>query len=197
MGDALANMEVEQHNLGQRVRELRKAQSLTLEQLSSRSGIAPSTISKVENNLMSPTYDVLRKLSAGLDMQLVELLAEQKAPSTADPRYTITRAGEGQRRDVDLLNHEMLCSEVTDKPFLPFVTRISTSSLEEHGPLHTHGGVDFFYVLSGSCTVLTEQHPPAHLEVGDSIFFDASMGHALLKRGEEDAVVLWVANAPE
>tara|TARA_R110002072_G_scaffold11431_40_gene51773 strand:- start:600 stop:1190 length:591 start_codon:yes stop_codon:yes gene_type:complete len=184
-----------QTDLGKRVRALRKTQALTLGQLGAKAGLAPSTLSKVENNQMSPTYDVLCKLSAGLGMSLVELLAAGEKKRAPALRYSITRAGQGRRQEIDGLLHEMLCSDVADKPFLPFVTRVMILSMEEHGALHRHGGVDFFYVLSGACTVITDSFPPAELETGDSIFFDAAIGHALIKRGAADVALLWVANS--
>ena len=50
-------------DLGLRVRELRKARNWTLEQASSQAGLARSTLSKIENGQMSPTYDALKTCS--------------------------------------------------------------------------------------------------------------------------------------
>ena len=49
-------------DLGVRVRDLRKAQGWTLEQAASQAGLARSTLSKIENGQMSPTYEALKKL---------------------------------------------------------------------------------------------------------------------------------------
>ena len=49
-------------DLGMRVRELRKARGWTLEQAATQAGLARSTLSKIENGQMSPTYDALKKL---------------------------------------------------------------------------------------------------------------------------------------
>jgi DNA-binding XRE family transcriptional regulator len=48
-------------DLGARVRELRKAQDWTLEQAANQAGLARSTLSKIENGQMSPTYEALKK----------------------------------------------------------------------------------------------------------------------------------------
>ena len=50
-------------NLGKRVRELRKARGWTLEQAAVQAGLARSTLSKIENGHMSPTYEALKKLA--------------------------------------------------------------------------------------------------------------------------------------
>lgn len=56
--------------IARRVRELRAAQGLTLEQLSSRSGVSRSMISVVERGESSPTAALLDKLAAGLGVTL-------------------------------------------------------------------------------------------------------------------------------
>ena len=58
--------EAEPLDLGVRVRELRKARNWTLEQAATQAGLARSTLSKIENGQMSPTYDALKKLAEGL-----------------------------------------------------------------------------------------------------------------------------------
>ncbi len=60
-------------NLGERVRELRKAHSWTLEQAAQQAGLARSTLSKIENGQMSPTYDALKKLAVGLQISVPQL----------------------------------------------------------------------------------------------------------------------------
>ena len=52
-------------DLGVRVRELRKARGWTLEQAASQAGLARSTLSKIENAQMSPTYDALKNWLLG------------------------------------------------------------------------------------------------------------------------------------
>ena len=60
-------------DLGQRVRELRKARHWTLEQAAQQAGLARSTLSKIENGQMSPTYEALKKLAEGLAISVPQL----------------------------------------------------------------------------------------------------------------------------
>lgn len=48
---------------------------MTLKEVAQRAGLAVSTISKIENAQMSPTYDVLLKLAAGLAVDLTTLMS--------------------------------------------------------------------------------------------------------------------------
>jgi len=48
------------------IRRTRKAQGLSLRELGKKTGIAHSTISRIENGKVSPTWDTLSKLSCAL-----------------------------------------------------------------------------------------------------------------------------------
>jgi transcriptional regulator with XRE-family HTH domain len=74
-----------------RVRELRAAQSFSLDTLADRSGVSRSMISRVERGESSPTAVVLEKLAAGLNVPLASLF---DAPAAADA----TPAGPVHRR---------------------------------------------------------------------------------------------------
>ena len=60
-------------DLGVRVRELRTKRGWTLEQAARRAGLARSTLSKIENGQMSPTYEALKKLAEGLEISVPQL----------------------------------------------------------------------------------------------------------------------------
>jgi transcriptional regulator with XRE-family HTH domain len=59
--------------IAERVRELRSAQALSLDALSSKSGVSRSMISVIERGESSPTAVVLEKLAAGLGVPLASL----------------------------------------------------------------------------------------------------------------------------
>ena len=62
-----------EHALGARLRELRRERNWTLEDAADRCGVARSTLSKIENDQMSPTFDLLTRLTAGFDLNITEL----------------------------------------------------------------------------------------------------------------------------
>lgn len=68
--------------LAARVRDLRKAQGATLDQLAQRSGVSRSMISLIERGASSPTAAVLSKLAAALEVPLATLF--DTAPADAD-----------------------------------------------------------------------------------------------------------------
>lgn len=177
-------------DIGERVREIRQDQGWTLDEASRRTGLARSTISKIENNQMSPTFDVLQKLTLGYNLNLIELFVTNEPSAVA--RRIITRAGEGRPHESPTYRHEFLCADIARKRMVPFKSRILARSIKEFPTWSRHGGEEFLYVLSGRITVHTEFYEPAMLAEGDSIYFDSRMGHACVTAGDQDAVVLWV-----
>ena len=178
-------------NLGQRVRGIRVSKRLTLEQAGKRSGLAPSTLSKIENDQMSPTFDVLQKVATGLDIDMDELLA---APHEGPPsgRRSVTLAGQGRLHRTPTYEHEFLCTELTHKLSVPSRTRVRARSVKDFPDWVRHEGDDFLLVLEGAVELHTEFYEPVRLTVGDSVYYDAKMGHLCISVSAEDALVLWV-----
>jgi transcriptional regulator with XRE-family HTH domain len=65
------------HGIGRRIKSLREARGLTLEQLGERmGGVDRSFLSRLENNPISnPTLGVLERVSAALSVNVTELLS--------------------------------------------------------------------------------------------------------------------------
>ncbi len=191
--DGAADSGPEALNLGERVRELRKAHGWTLEQAASQAGLARSTLSKIENGQMSPTYEALKKLADGLKISVPQLFTP---PSKAqvNGRMAVTRAGEGQSHPTATYEHELLAVALTRKKMMPYRARIRSRTLEEFNGWVRHDGEEFLYVLTGVIRLYTEFYEPAELRRGDSAYYDASMGHNLISLSDEDATVLWVTS---
>jgi transcriptional regulator with XRE-family HTH domain len=71
-----ARGEAELRRVAERVRRWREKGQLTLQELARRSGVAASTIQKVETQQMIPTVGVLIKIAHGLDRATTELFRE-------------------------------------------------------------------------------------------------------------------------
>ncbi len=104
-GGTATEVALEALDLGLRVRDLRKAKGWTLEQAASQAGLARSTLSKIENGQMSPTYDALKKLAQGMGMSVPQLFTPPAKPQ-ATARMAVTKAGEGQGHATTTYEHE-------------------------------------------------------------------------------------------
>ena len=180
-------------DLGLRVRELRKARNWTLEQAASQAGLARSTLSKIENGQMSPTYDALKKLAIGLQISIPQLFT-QPMNNQINGRLTHTKAGEGQSHVTVTYEHELLANNLSKKRMLPYRAVVHARSMDEFEGWVRHDGEEFLYVLSGVIRLYTEFYEPIELSRGDSAYYDASMGHNAVTLSAEDATILWVTS---
>lgn len=180
-------------NLGQRVRDLRKEKNWTLEQAAKKAGLARSTLSKIENELMSPTFDAVKKLAEGLEISIPQLFTAPKS-DTALARLAVGRAGEGKTVTTATYEHELLAASLSKKSMMPYRARIRARSFEEFEGWVRHDGEEFLFVLSGIVMFYTEHYAPVEMRRGDSAYYDATMGHNVTSVSDEDAVVLWVTS---
>ncbi len=183
-------------DLGRRVRAARIAHSLTLETASRLCGVSRSTLSKIENGLMSPTFDVLQKIVLSLKIDLGELFGSAPKPN-ASGRRALTRKDAGQRHAYRGYQMELLATDLAHKAMLPFRIRITAHSLDAFDDWGRHEGEEFLYVISGSVCLYSELYAPTHLSAGDSLYFDSRTGHAAISTSDEDAEVLWMATSAE
>lgn len=178
--------------LGDRVREIRARAGWTLAETSAKTGLATSTLSKVERNQISLTYDNLVKLAYGLGIEIATLFAGDVASSVTG-RRSITRGGEGQLIATPNYDYQFLSTELSRRLMVPIFVRVKAGSVEEFGDLMKHEGEEFIYVLDGAIKVYTEFYEPVVLNAGDSIYLDSTMGHGYLCADpRRDAVVLGV-----
>ena len=178
--------------LGERVRSLRLGQGLTLEEASKLTGLARSTLSKIENEQISPTFSVVHKLVNGLGIDLPQLFSEPSNSAQPSGRRDITRRGEGKPHPTATYEHELLATDLSHKKMVPFTTRVRARAFDDFPEWIRHDGEEFLYVLSGVILFYTEFYEPVRLEAGDSAYYDCTMGHMLVSVSEEDAEVLWV-----
>ena len=93
-------------DMASQIRTCRHTDQLTLQQLATRSGVAASTIHKVESQQMVPTVSVLLKIAKGLGRRPEELVRDQRSYTShdgadtgaADPRRD-DRSGEALIRE--------------------------------------------------------------------------------------------------
>lgn len=180
-------------DLGLRVRELRKARSWTLEQAAKHAGLARSTLSKIENGQMSPTYDALKKLAVGLEISIPQLFT-QPVKDQINGRLSVTKSGEGQNHVTVTYEHELLASTLSKKQMLPYRAVVRARSMDEFDGWVRHDGEEFLYILTGMVRLITEFYEPIEMRRGDSAYYDASMGHNLVSVSQDDATILWVTS---
>jgi transcriptional regulator with XRE-family HTH domain len=176
---------------GETLRATRKRAGLTLAELAGRTGLAVSTLSKLEMGHVSLSYDKLMLVSKGLGVDMAELLDTTPHPGAAVPyggRRVVQRAGEGQHVETRSYSQSYLATELLNKRFTPIYVELHARTLEEFfaefGDLIRHPGEEFTYVIEGEVSFHTDLYAPLLLRAGDSIYFDSEMGHAYLRASD-------------
>jgi transcriptional regulator with XRE-family HTH domain len=186
--------------LGSLLRSLRDRNGWTLKEMSERTDIPVSTLSKVEHDRLTLTYDKLVQLSQRLNIRISELFADpdEVVEAAVTARRSIGSMDEAVRVNTKNYDYYYLCPELRRKRMIPIITRIRAKSAEEFGSLVTHSGEEYIYVLEGGIQVLTQFYDPVVLHVGESIYIDSNMGHAYVTaEGCDEALVLAVCSSTD
>jgi transcriptional regulator with XRE-family HTH domain len=185
--------------LGRILKELRSHRNWTLREMSERSGIPLSTLSKVENDRLTLTYDKLLQLSERLHIPIGELFAEtDPAEESVTARRSIGKIEDAIRVETPNYDYYYLCTELRRKRMVPILTRIRAKSLSEFGDLVSHAGEEYIHVLEGTIVVHTEFYDPVTLKTGEAIYIDSNMGHAYIAAEDcDEALVLGICSSDD
>jgi len=184
---------------GAALKAYRNERGMTLAELSQKTGLQPSTLSKIENGKIGTSIDKLLRISLALDVNIADVFASPATPVAAGPTSRIrciTRAGEGKRVSSASGEFSYQAYELLNKGLTPIVAEIRARSLDEFGPLHRHAGEELVYVIEGELAFYSDTYTPAHLKAGDTLYFDSGMGHAYIAVGERPCRILSVFLTP-
>jgi transcriptional regulator with XRE-family HTH domain len=185
------NAEQSRAEMGQRVKALRESRGLTLQALSDRSGLAISTISKIERGLMAPTYDRFSGLAGGLGVDVSELFSARGDMFEAGT-VDVARAGQFGYLETENYTYEMLFTDTRAKSMTPMLGTLKPLEKMSFDRMVSHPGEEFLMVLKGRVVVQLEGRADVTLETGDSIYFDSGRGHLYAAAGQEEARILVV-----
>lgn len=188
--------------LAESLRRIRKERGMTLIEAGERSGMPMSTISKIENNKMSLSYDKLQRLCKALEVDISQLftgtpMAGKPAAPASSGRRSINRHGTGYAIDTPNYSHLYPAADLLNKRSVPIFAEIHARSIEDFGELIRHPGEEFAIVLEGTVDLYTDLYAPVRLDTGDSIYFDSGMAHAYIAVGEGKCRVLSVCTSDE
>lgn len=176
--------------LGLRMRGLRQAAGLTLEQAAQRTGLALSTIHKIEAGRVSPSYENLLRVARGYQVGIEQLFGSPPAQTT---RLAITKAGQGARLDAEHIGYEMLGNTLSAKKIIPLLATVAPRAPLRPEELAAHAGEELVYVLAGAVELTVEHYQPVTLTLGDCAYFDSTLKHGLRALGDAPAKLFWAS----
>jgi transcriptional regulator with XRE-family HTH domain len=179
-GDELGAAEVARR-VGENLRRLRKARSLSLDDLAVASGVSRAALSHIETSKGNPTVGVLWKIAVGLGVPFSDLLGEVRE------EMGVLRRGESQvLRSAD--------GKMESRPLTPagaapwaevYELRLAARAVHSSEP-HAPGTREIVVVLSGQLRMRVGE--TSHdLAAGDSVSFAADKPHIYENPGTSES----------
>jgi len=196
--DATRAFEPDYPEVGERLRERRRARGLSLRALAERLGVSPSLISQIERGRARPSVSTLFAIATELDASIDELLFSDDRPSalaaTAGPESRPSPVQEAATR-----HHIRLASGVvwerlttTSQPGVEFLFVVyDVGGASSPGDTYqSHSGYEWGYVISGVLEVIIgfDRHV---LQPGDAVSLDSSVPHRLANIGDTPVHAIW------
>ncbi|MDM0021621.1 helix-turn-helix domain-containing protein [Variovorax saccharolyticus] len=176
--------------VGAQVRHLREAAGISCQQLTQRSGVSRSMLSRIENGRISPSLHSLLRLADGLGVPMSRLFAEQRCRTD----FSHVPSGKGLRVErlgtVADYRYELLGHVLSGNLFVePYLVMLEADA-QPHVTFQ-HPGLKFLYFLSGD---VTYRYGPrrVNMRVGDSLLFDAAAMHGIEDLGTQPVSYLSV-----
>lgn len=181
-----------EESLGNRLRELRRQQGLSLRALAEKSGLSANTLSLIENGKTSPSVATLQQIALALNIPITAFFEVQINREPVIFTRKDDRAGTAFAHG----KLEELGSGVGNEGLQPFIVTFDPKADSGTQPL-THEGSEFIYCLSGrvAYNVVGEEYT---LEPGDSLLFSSKMPHTWYNLLETpSSVIIVMATAEE
>jgi quercetin dioxygenase-like cupin family protein/DNA-binding XRE family transcriptional regulator len=184
----------EKEGLGQRIRTVREMRGLSLNDISSRTGIDVPTLNRIESNQVIPPLGQLIKLGKALDMKMGYFIS----PGVDKP-MTVVRKGQGQavarygkqKSQQYGYTYESLAPEKANRMMEPFIVTLLPTDADEFS---THDGEEFIYVLEGEMKVQVGDRTEL-LHPGDAVYYDSTEPHLVKSTTKGKTTILAVIYA--
>ncbi|MCX5757118.1 MAG: XRE family transcriptional regulator [Candidatus Hydrogenedentes bacterium] len=184
-------------SLGHRIRTLREACKLSVDQLAEKSQVNKKLIEELEAGELVASLSPMLKIARGLGVQISALIDD--APTAAP---VVVRGGRSETAMemsglgpycLSTLDFHPLAKNKRNRHMEPFIVDVHPS-IPEECTLSFHEGEEFLYVLAGRIEVL---HGGQRYELipGDSIYYDSTTPHQVQALGDSDARIVAVIYA--
>src|SRR5919206_975662 len=181
---------LEEVDVGERLRELRRFRRCTLRTIAERSGLSESFLRQVERGRSSASIASLRRIADALGVSIADLFEPGDLPG---PR--VLRRDERPALQFGILGRKLL---LTPKPLHHL--EVFMGELEMGGSTgeeaYAHGDSEELFVVLSGTVQLELGGERFDLESGDSIDYRSSTPHRISNSGDELAEVMWIISPP-
>lgn len=163
--------------IGKSIRTCRTQQNITIEQLSQMVALTKGQISKIENGLVSSPVGTLTRIAQALGTEPSTFFrTSQDRKSAQLVRSHERKPVVGRASKMGHYYHSLAFDLPFQKSFEPYLMIIEEAKLDPKKNSFQHSGHEMIFMLKGQ---MSYRHDGSiyELEVGDTLYFDASKEH--------------------
>jgi len=174
--------------IGQKLRKLRMADSLTQEELASRADLTKGYISQLENDATSPAISTLKDILDVFGVSISEFFAESRESQVVFGKESTVVSTDG-----DGIRVELLVPGAQNRTMDPALVTLQAGEAMDEQAIHE--GEEFGFLLSGRIE-LTLDDKAYTVKKNECFFFPSDRKHAVRNIGNGPAKILWVVTPP-
>ena len=169
--------------LGERLRELRRRQGLTLRELAERIGKSESYLSRVEHGRIDLSLNTLKEIADQLGRPITHLLDNGFPPTDG-----LIKKGKHRKLVISSsLEYDILCSSNQEISLFRMILKEGGNSGDKP---YRHRGIESGIMLKGRVRVVVGNREYI-LEEGDSLTYRSEQPHWFENVGKGDAIAIW------
>lgn len=175
--------------IGEKIRRLRKANNLTLEELANRTYLTKGFLSQLERDLTSPSITTLKGILDVLGEELADFFRDVKHERVLFDRNVRVLSS----ASTEAMRVEVLVPSAQSRIMDPVLVSLEPGSdTKTHAP---HEGEEFGFLLQGKVTLWVDK-VPYRMRKGDCFYFSSDREHRLQNSGQVVAKILWIVSPP-
>ena len=174
-------------DIGSKIKRLRQANGLTLEELANRSELTKGFLSQLERDLTSPSVATLEDILEALGTNLQEFFSEKPAEQIAFKKDDFFI----NEQDDYIISYIIPNAQKNDmEPIL-----IELEKGKQSMTIDPHEGQEFGYVIQGKIKLINGDNEFI-LKKGETFYLKGLVSHYLINFCETKAKVIWVSTPP-
>lgn len=163
--------------VGNRIKDLRKAKNLSVEELASEAGISVQLLEQIEGGRITPSVATLINLAKALGVSLKELMGDVHTEKLVVVRSNERRDVERRPRSGPSRSGYYYQSLASKEGIDAFLVTFEEKS-EDERVFFQHEGREFLFVIEGTLELCLDDECVV-LEEGDSASYDSKYPHSL------------------
>jgi len=175
--------------IGEKLKRLRQANSLTQEELANRAYLTKGFISQLERDLTSPSIATLTDILDVLGVSLADFfrdLAEERVVYPRSARITTSRS-------TPACKIEVLVPDAQKRIMDPVLVTMGLGGQIE--PQRPHEGEEFGLVLKGTISLKLD-NLAYKIRQHECFYFRSDREHTVVNLGKKEAQILWIVTPP-